>query len=401
MSDTASDAVSDAAFLERALALARRGLFSAHPNPRVGCVVVRDGEIVGEGWHRRAGEAHAETNALAAAGPRARGSTAYVSLEPCCHQGRTPPCTAALVEAGVASVVAAVRDPDPRVAGRGLERLRAAGVEARLADSPHIARAAADLNAGFFLRVGAGRPFVRLKLAASLDGRTALPDGSSRWITGDEARRDVQRWRARAGALMTGSGTVLADDPRLNIRPSELERKDTGTGMEAPPDPRRLVRVVLDSRLRTPPAATLFASPAPVLVATSGNAATSERAEPLRAAGAEVMAIDPGVGRRTPNRDAPDGIDSGAVLRLLAAREINEVLVECGPTLAGALVGAGLVDELLLYLAPTLLGNESRPLFDLAPPHEMAARIELRILEMKPVGSDVRLRVGVGRPPSL
>ena len=388
----------DREFLERALALARRGLFTAHPNPRVGCVLARDGEIVGEGWHRRAGEAHAEVRALEIAGPRARGATAYVSLEPCCHHGRTPPCTTALIEAGVARVVAAVRDPDPRVAGRGFERLRAAGVEAAATDCPEIARAAADLNAGFFRRAAGGRPFVRLKLAASLDGRTALPDGTSRWITGDAARRDVQRWRARAGALLTGSATVLADDPRLTIRPAELDRKDTGAGPEAPPDPERLLRVVLDSRLRTPPGAALFASPAPVLVATGSEAAArSARASHLRAAGAEVVAT--GNAGSGAGGAGPDRADPHSLLQLLGEREINEVIVECGPTLAGALLEGGLVDELLLYLAPTLLGSGSRPLADLPAPADMASRTALRILESDPVGGDLRMRVAVGGPP--
>ena len=388
--------MSDDAFLERALALARRGLFTAHPNPRVGCVLVRGGEVVGEGWHRAAGDAHAEVRALEAAGPRARGATAYVSLEPCCHQGRTPPCTTALIAAGVSRVVAAAQDPDPRVAGRGFERLRAAGIEAVPTGSPRLARAAADLNAGFFKRAASGRPFVRLKLAASLDGRTALPDGSSRWITGGEARRDVQRWRARAGALLTGVGTVLADDPRLTVRPGELDCRDTGAGPEAPPDPRRLLRVVLDSRLRTPPASVLFASPAPVLLATGEAAAGGERAAVLRAAGAEVAA---------PGEQAPAGgggpgrVDPGALLHLLGTREINEVHVECGPTLAGALVAGGLVDELVLYLAPTLLGSGSRPLLDLPPPPDMASRAELRILETKSFGGDLRVRAAVGGSP--
>lgn len=399
--------MSDRRFLERALALARRGLFTAHPNPRVGCVLVRDGEIVGEGWHRRAGEAHAEVNALAAAGPRARGAIAYVSLEPCCHFGRTPPCTAALIEAGVARVVAAARDPDPRVAGQGFERLRAAGVEATVTDCPRIARAAADLNAGFFMRAGAGRPLVRLKLAASLDARTALPDGSSRWITGKEARRDVQRWRARAGALLTGVGTVLADDPRLTVRPGELDRRDTGAGPEAPPDPERLLRVVLDSRLRTPPDAALFASRAPVLVTTTSAAAGSACAARLRSAGAEVVATGgPGQvgGAAETGRgggDGPGRADPHALLRLLAEREINEVLVECGPTLAATLIGGGLVDELLVYYAPTLLGSGSRPLVDLPAPPDMDSRIELRILETEPVGGDLRVRAAVGGPAAL
>ena len=400
--------MSDREFLERTLALARRGLFTAHPNPRVGCVLMRDGAIVGEGWHRRAGEAHAEVNALAAAGTRARGAVAYVSLEPCCHFGRTPPCTTALIEAGVARVVAAARDPDPRVAGQGFERLRTAGIEAVSTDCPRLARAAADLNAGFFARAHRGRPFVRLKLAASLDARTALPDGSSRWITGDSARRDVQRWRARAGALVTGVGTVLADDPRLTIRPEELDRRDTGAGPEAPPDPDRLLRVVLDSRLRTPPDAALFASRAPVLVATTRTAAGSEHAAHLRSAGAEVVvAGDPvevrGAAEAGPRDagDGPDRVDPRALLLLLAEREINEVLVECGPTLAAALVGGGLVDELLIYYAPTLLGSGSRPLVDLPAPPDMASRIELRILETEPIGGDLRVRAAVGGPPSL
>ena len=399
--------MSDHKFLERTLALARRGLFTSHPNPRVGCVLVRDGKIVGEGWHRRAGEAHAEAGALAAAGPKARGATAYVSLEPCCHTGRTPPCTTALIEAGVARVVAAVRDPDPRVSGRGLERLREAGVEAQTTDCPRIARAAADLNAGFLMRTGAGRPLVRLKLAASLDARTALPDGSSRWITGEAARRDVQRWRAQAGALLTGVGTVLADDPRLTLRPAELERRDTGAGPEAPPDPDRLLRVVLDSRLRTPPGAALFASSAPVLVATGSAAAASERASRLRSAGAEVvMAGDSGeVGAAAEAGPGSGGDGSGrfdplALLRLLAERQISEVLVECGPTLAGALIAGGLVDELLIYYAPTLLGSGSRPLATLPAPPDMASRLELRILDTRPIGSDVRVRAAVEKSGS-
>ena len=391
--------MSDHEFLERALALARRGLFTAHPNPRVGCVLVRGGEIVGEGWHLRTGEAHAEVHALEAAGPRARGATAYVTLEPCCHQGRTPPCTTALIAAGVTRVVAAAQDPDPRVAGRGFERLRAAGIETVPTDSPRLARAAADLNAGFFTRVASGRPFVRLKLAASLDGRTALPDGSSRWITGEAARRDVQRWRARAGALVTGVGTVLVDDPRLTVRPAELDCRDTGAGPEAAPDPDRLLRVVLDSRLRTPPAATLFSSPAPVLVATRAAAAGSERAQDLRAAGAEVLAA--GDAGSAAGGDGPDRVDPRALLRLLATREVNEVLVECGPTLAASLVEDRLVDELLLYVAPTLLGSESRPLLDVAAPPDMDSRIELRILETEPVGGDLRVRAAVSAPPPL
>ena len=284
--------------------------------------------------------------------------------------------------------------------GRGFERLRAAGIEAVLTDSSRLAQAATEINTGFFTRIASGRPFVRLKLAASLDGRTALPDGTSRWITGEEARRDVQRWRARAGALLTGSGTVLADDPRLTIRPAELDCKDTGAGPEAPPDPERLLRVVLDSRLRTPPGATLFASPAPVLVATGSEAAArGGRADALRAAGAEVLATQAGEAARAGN-GRPGRADPHALLRLLGEREINEVLVECGPTLAGALVEGGLVDELLLYLAPTLLGSGSRPLVELPAPADMASRAALRILESESIGDDLRVRMAVGKTGS-
>ena len=302
-------------------------------------------------------------------------------------------------------VVAAARDPDPRVAGRGFERLRTAGIEAGPTDSPRLAHAAAELNAGFFKRAATGRPFVRLKLAMSLDGRTALPGGESRWITGREARRDVQRWRARAGALLTGIGTVLADDPRLTIRPEELDLKETGAGPEALPDPGRGLRVVLDSRLRTPPAAALFASPAPVLVATTGAArarADGERTAALAGAGAEVVAPgEPGEPGDADAEAASRAVDLRALLRLLGGREINEVHAECGPTLAGALFAAGAVDEMLLYCAPTLLGSASRPLLDLPAPPDMAARPELEILDVAPVGGDVRLRAAVRRPAPL
>lgn len=379
-------------FLERALALARRGLFTAHPNPRVGCVVVRGGEVVGEGWHRAAGEAHAEVHALAAAGERARGATVYVSLEPCCHEGRTPPCTEALVRAGVARVVAAAPDPDPRVSGRGFERLRAAGIEAGPIRSERLARAAAELNPGFLKRTACGRPFVRVKLAASLDGRTALPGGESRWITGPEARRDVQRWRARAGALLTGIGTVRSDDPRLTVRPEALELRDTGAGPEAAPDPDRLLRVVADARLETPPSAALFAAPAPVLVAAAPCAEPARRAA-LAAAGAEVAAFGAPDGAR-----AGGAVDLPALLAHLGERGINEVHTECGPRLAGALFQAGCADELLLYCAPTLLGSPSRPLLDLPAPAGMAERPALEIADVARLGSDLRVRAAVLPP---
>src|SRR5512134_295393 len=292
----------------RALALAARGLYTTTPNPRVGCVVARAEEIVGEGFHERAGEAHAEVNALCAAGARAAGAAVYVNLEPCSHHGRTPPCTDALIAAGVTRVVAAMRDPNPRVDGSGLTVLERAGIA-----TAHglLAAEAAEINRGFVHRMAVDRPWVTLKLGASLDGRTALADGTSKWITGEKARADVQRLRARASAIVTGSGTVLADDPMLTVRDPDVEMRG-----------RRPLRVVLDSELRTPPDAQVlcFASSALILTRDAEAAA----AGPLRATGAAVESVD----------GAPGGLDLHAVLRRLAQLECNEVLVEAGPTLA-------------------------------------------------------------------
>ncbi len=359
----------DHAHMARALQLARRGLYTTRPNPRVGCVIVRDGEIVGEGWHRRAGGPHAEVLALRAAGGRARGATVYVTLEPCSHHGRTPPCADALVAAGVARVVAALRDPNPQVAGGGLARLAAAGItveEGLLADP------ARRLNAGFVKRMERGLPWVRVKLAASLDGRTALASGESQWITGPPARRDVQHWRARSDAILTGRGTVAHDDPSLNLRltPAEL-------GCDAPPPPP--LRVVLDSRLQTPPAARLFRLPGPVLLVHDKAVPPSARLRALP--GVDFLPVPRG----------PDGLDLRAVLTGLARREVNEVQVEAGATLDGAPLAGGLVDELVLYLAPHLLGDGGRGLFHLPHLTTMADRIPLRIGDITAVGDDWRI----------
>jgi diaminohydroxyphosphoribosylaminopyrimidine deaminase/5-amino-6-(5-phosphoribosylamino)uracil reductase len=354
----------DAAHMARALELARRGLWTTDPNPRVGCVLVNDGRVIGEGWHERAGGPHAEAMALAAAGPLARGATAYVTLEPCCHHGRTPPCADALIAAGVARVVYAMQDPNPRVAGGGAARLAAAGIAVEGGLLEHDAR---ELNPGFVARMTRGRPWVTVKLAASLDGGTALPGGESRWITGEAAREDVQRLRARSSAVMTGSGTVIADDPRLDVR---LE----GAG-------RQPLRVVLDSRLRTPPTARILAPPGQALILCT--ALDESRAAALRAAGAEVQAL-PG---------AAGSVDLTAALELLAAREVNELLVECGAGLAGALLAAGRVDELMLYLAPTLLGRGARRLADLEAPASMAERLRFAIVGKQDVGGDLLLRL--------
>ncbi|MDX1594625.1 MAG: bifunctional diaminohydroxyphosphoribosylaminopyrimidine deaminase/5-amino-6-(5-phosphoribosylamino)uracil reductase RibD [Gammaproteobacteria bacterium] len=357
--------------MARAIRLAHAGLFSTRPNPRVGCVLVRHGECVGEGAHLRPGEPHAEVHALDAAGEAARGATAYVTLEPCAHQGRTPPCADALVAARVARVVAAGTDPDPRVAGRGLARLEAAGI----ATASGLLEAEAEaLNPGFFKRMRDGRPWVTVKLAQSLDGRTALASGESRWITSADARRDVHRLRARSCAILTGVGTLLADDPELTVRlqPGELPGHFDAE-LHAP------LRVVLDANLRTPPTARLLRPPGRALVMTAVD--RRERAEALIAAGAEVVRL-PG---------EPAGLDLVAVLEELARREVNEVLVEAGATLAGALLAEDLVDALHLYVAPTLLGDTARPLLKLPALSRMAERRELHVEEVRRVGSDLRI----------
>lgn len=368
----AFDAI-DVAAMRRALELAARGLVSAHPNPRVGCVLMRDGVVVGEGWHERTGEAHAEVHALRAAGERARGATAYVTLEPCNHHGRTPPCVDALLAAGVARVVYACGDPDPRVNGSGAARLRAAGV---VVEGGLLEAEAAELNIGFLSRIRRGRPWVRLKLAMSLDGRTALASGESRWITGAHARADVHAWRARSGAVLTGIGTVLADDPRLTVRPAS-------GATESPL--RQPLRVVLDSRLRIPAAARLLREPGETLLLAGPDASAPD-----------WCASQPGLRVERCAVDQRGRIDLAAALGLLGAAGINELWVEAGPTLAAALHASGLVDEWVLYVAPLLLGMDSRPLLALPGPARIAdaARLELRAVQ--PIGSDVRIMLRPG-----
>lgn len=345
--------------MRRALALAGRGLFTTQPNPRVGCVIVRDNDVVGEGWHRKAGEPHAEVFALRAAGEQARGATAYVTLEPCSHHGRTPPCVDALVTAGVARVVIASLDPNPEAKG-GVERLRAAGIRV---DTGLMQDEARELNIGFFSRLERGRPWVRVKLAMSLDGRTALANGESKWITGEAARADVQHWRARSSAILTGSGTVLADDPRLTVRLTEPF---------VPP-----TRVVLDRALRTPADSQVLDDAAPTFLL---HGATLEGTCPAGAQCVEIAMRD-------------NGLDLEAVLAWLAAVDANEVHVEAGPTLCGALMRAGLVDEWLLYIAPVLLGEAARPLLHMPSPTTMATRHGFHLLEHTRLGDDIRLRL--------
>lgn len=360
--------------MARALKLARRGLFTTDPNPRVGCVLVRAGEIVGEGWHQWAGGAHAEVNALHQAGARARGATCYVTLEPCCHRGRTPPCTSALIKAGVVRVVAAMRDPNPKVAGQGLAQLRAAGLQVEYGLLQEEAEA---LNPGFMQRLVQGRPWVRCKLAMSLDGATALASGESRWITAPPARRDVQRWRARSSAILTGIGTVLRDDPSLNVRYEEL-RDEVPPGFDRQP-----LRVVLDQKLAISERARLLLLPGPILIGCADG--SQQKAETLRRRGAEVITLPV----------IREGLDLRALMTILAAREINELHVECGARLAGSLLQAGLIDELVLYIAPKLMGNAALGLLRLSGIETMQDCIEVEIKEVRAVGRDWRLVVKI------
>ena len=359
--------VLDAHYMARAIELARKGLYTTHPNPRVGCVIVRDGQIVGEGWHVRAGEPHAEVHALRAAGALARGATAYVTLEPCSHHGRTPPCAEGLVNAGVARVVAAMQDPNPEVAGRGLKRLADAGIEVRCGVLESQARA---LNQGFLKRMEHGLPFVRVKLAMSLDGRTAMASGESQWITGPAARSAVQRLRAQASVVITGADTVLADGARLTVRADELgmDAEQTALAMSRAP-----LRVLIDGRLRVPLDAPFFKA-GPALVATCVPPAEQYRTGP------ECLVIPGDNGQ----------IDLRQLLQALAARDVNEVLVEAGPRLAGAFAEQGLVDEYQIFIAAKFLGSTARPLLEL-PLTRMSEASELKIIEMRAVGDDWRV----------
>lgn len=366
----------DHVYMARALALAERGLYTTDPNPRVGCVLVHGEKIVGEGWHRRAGEPHAEVLALRQAGERARGATAYVTLEPCCHHGRTPPCSDALIHAGVTRVVAAMEDPNPRVAGKGLQQLAQAGIEVER--GPLTAQAEA-LNPGFCMRMHRGRPFVRCKLAMSLDGRTAMADGASRWITGAAARRDVQRLRARSSAVMTGIGTVLADDPALTVRLDEFASNIAQDGRSL----RQPLRVVLDAQLRLAEAARVLQPPGHALIVTAVE--RSEAWERLSRVGAEVVPV-PG---------AEGGLDLAEVMSLLAQREVNELLLEAGATLSGAMLRAGLIDELVIYMAPHLMGDQARGLFHLPGLERMDQRVGLEIMDIRAVGEDWRITARV------
>lgn len=356
----------DHAFMSRALALAARGRDTSTPNPNVGCVIAKGGRIVGEGWHERAGEAHAEVRALRSAGESPAGATVYLTLEPCSHQGRTPPCVEALVAAKVARVVCALEDPNPQVHGRGIARLREAGIRA---DVGLMAAQAEEAHRGFLTRMRKGRPWMRIKAAASLDGGIALANGLSRWITGEEARRDVHRLRARSCAMLTGIGTVRHDDPELTVRMVPCARQPK--------------RVLIDHRLEVPLAAKLLQGEPPIILTVSDDA---ERRAALEARGAEVVRV-PGDGRKA---------DLAAIARFLGSRGFNEVTVETGGRLMGSLVRSGVIDELVLYLAPMLLGDAAQGLFAMDELLRLDEAPRVRITDVRNVGEDIRITARMG-----
>ncbi|MDC7864390.1 riboflavin biosynthesis protein RibD [Pantoea ananatis] len=362
--------MTDERYMARALELARRGRFTTTPNPNVGCVIVRDGQIVGEGWHQRAGEPHAEVHALRMAGDRARGATAYVTLEPCSHHGRTPPCCDALIAAGVTRVVAAMQDPNPQVAGRGLHRLHQAGIEV---SHGLMMQEAEALNRGFLKRMRTGFPWIQLKLGASLDGRTAMASGESQWITSPAARCDVQRLRAQSSAILSSSATVLADNPSLTVRWSELDSESQRLVDEA--ELRQPVRVIVDSQNRV--------TPDHKLIEQLGETWLMRQQVDDRHWPETVTQIP------VPLRDSQ--LDLVALMMVLGQRQINSVWVEAGATLAGALIQAGLVDELIVYVAPKLLGNDARGLCQLAGLTQLADAPVFAFRDIRQVGDDVRL----------
>ncbi|MGZ8263751.1 MAG: bifunctional diaminohydroxyphosphoribosylaminopyrimidine deaminase/5-amino-6-(5-phosphoribosylamino)uracil reductase RibD [Burkholderiales bacterium] len=355
---------SDRRHLARALELAARGLYTTTPNPRVGCVIVQNDKVVGEGWHERAGGPHAEVVALSAAGPNAAGATAYVTLEPCAHHGRTPPCAEALIDAKIARAVIAMTDPNPLVAGKGIARLREARIDVHAGALESEAR---ELNVGFVSRMSRGRPWVRVKVAASLDGKTALRNGRSQWITGPDARRDGHHWRARACAVLTGVGTVRDDDPQLTVREVATSRQP--------------LRVVVDSRLETSPAARVVGSG--TLIACAVEDSTRSRA--LQSKGASIIVVPNGSGK----------VDLAALMQALARREMNEVHVEAGLRLNGSLLDHGLADELLVYLAPTILGDAARSMFALPELRNLSERREVEVTDVRMIGQDIRVQARV------
>jgi len=364
-----SNMFSDDYYMAQAINLAKKGWYSTQPNPRVGCVIVRDTKVIAQGWHQTAGQGHAEVNALAQipVGETAQGATAYVTLEPCSHFGKTPPCSNALIEAGIKRVVVAMVDPNPLVAGNGIKRLQEHGLEVRSAVLENEARA---LNPGFIQRMEIQRPKIRCKMAMSLDGRTAMANGESQWITGKNAREDVQRLRAESSAILTGIGTVLVDDPSMNVRSERF--------IDCARQPERMV---LDTRLQMSPQAKMLGLQGETIILTGQNCCSQERVQLLESKGAQVQLL-PLEQKR---------ISLAAVMPVLAQRQYNDVLLEAGATLTGAMLAAGLVDELIIYMAPHLMGSEARGLFNLPGLDSMAERINLTIQDIRAVGHDVRI----------
>lgn len=351
--------------MARALELAALGMSTTDPNPRVGSVITRGSKVVGEGWHERAGHAHAEVIALVMAGDATRGATVYVTLEPCAHSGRTPPCADALVKAGVGRVVCAMVDPNPSVSGTGIERLKAAGITVESGLMEAEARA---LNPGFIRRMERGVPWVRVKLGASIDGRTALANGASRWITSEEARADVQNWRARSSVVLTGSGTVLKDNPRLDVRAAEAK------------EVRQPLRVILDTELRTPPKARILDAPGRTLIFT-GPSNSGQRGAEFETRGVPIETMPRG----------KEGLDLRAVLNRLAEMEANEIWVECGPRLAGSFLREGLADELVFYFAPSVLGSSAQGMFELPAISSLDSALKLEFNDVRRIGPDLRI----------
>jgi len=354
--------MSQESLMARALLLAERGIFTTAPNPRVGCVIVKNEVVLAEGWHDRAGQAHAEVNALAQLTQKeAKGADCYITLEPCSHDGRTPPCSDAIIKAGIKRVFIAMKDPNPLVEGRGIEKLKQLGIEVILGV---LEEQAEKLNQGFCQRMRLGRPYVRSKLAMSVDGKTAMASGESQWITSKDARQDVQKLRAQSSVILTGIGTVLADDPRLSVRPGGWYPE--GEVVRQP------LRIVIDSNLKIPLNAKVLNSEAETLVASI---------KPSNKKGVNVIVIETDRGH----------VDLKKLMRRLAEREINDVMVEAGAKLNGALIQAGLIDELVIYMAPKLLGDSGQGLFHLPTLQKMSQHIALNITDIRPVGSDWRI----------
>jgi diaminohydroxyphosphoribosylaminopyrimidine deaminase/5-amino-6-(5-phosphoribosylamino)uracil reductase len=380
----------DEYYMAQAITLAKKGWYTTHPNPRVGCVLVRDEQIIAQGWHQYAGQGHAEVNALAQiqAGDNAQGATAYVTLEPCSHFGKTPPCSTALIDAGVKRVVVAMVDPNPLVAGNGINQLQENGIEVASGVLETEARA---LNPGFIQRMETQRPRIRCKMAMSLDGRTAMANGESKWITAADAREDVQRLRAESSAILTGIGTVIADDPSMNVRSEKYESllKVKSTGNDRQPE-----RVILDTQLNMSAQAKMISLPGQTIILAGQEYAVQEKVDELEKQGAQVHLLatqEPSAKLEPSASSAKHSLSLDAVMSVLAQRQYNEVLLEAGATLTGAMLQAGFVDELIIYMAPHLMGSDARGLFNLPGLDSMAERINLSIQDIRAVGRDYRI----------